>query len=1369
MSSVWKAWPSATYCLWSVILGFFLLCALPAGVRAHGGDGHTHLVSLLVLDGDSYLVNQALKTLRLPKGISVRFFTLADLENNPQDRSFAERSEVVIVDVMGVELLQWVLKHLDPAVQRIYALRGSRDDEMLRQRGLIFDDKIKVYFEHLSPANIGNLVKRVVNRELDPLVKFDPVVAQAERGIYHPDSKVIFNSPREFQRWYEGRPVYRADRPWVGLMLFSSNLIEGQRAPYNYLIRQMEEQGLNVMPCFGSDREVLQKLFLDGSRKSRVNLIVSFSLKFYSALDDDLRRALLDLNVPVLNAINLYTGSIADWRRDPIGIKPLELVWSMGVPEVSGLIEPTPLAGKVKQRDAQSGKTVYVYRSIKENVRWLIGRIKGWLRLQKKPNPQKRLAILYYNHNQGKQNISASYLNVFRSLEAILTRLQSQGYQTGETAAFSEAELQAAVIASGRNVGSWAPGELQRMLDQGQVLRVPLETYKTWFAKLPVPFRRAVTAQWGPPGAAKIMVQDGHFIIPALVRGNLVLLPEPARGWADAPQKLYHDQKLYPHHQYIAAYLWLKHGFAADAMIHLGTHATHEWLPGKQAGLAPSDSPEVLLGDLPNIYPYIVDNVGEGLQAKRRGRGVVIDHLVPPLTSAGLYHEYAEILEMIGDYNRAKALGSDTAQTQLALIEERIRETGIAQDFHPAGEHSHLQEGEKGQAPAVHQHTGQAHQHPPRLLPHRHHPDGRLVIDDALLHELEHYLIDLKATLMPYGMHTFGKSPQGEALSEMSKAIVAAHPQDKPGQVAEALVASGPREMDSLLRALAGGYVPPAEGNDPIRNRKAIPTGNNFFGFNPGKVPSRAAWRLGVQAAQQIIDNHRQDKGRYPQKVAVVLWATETIRNQGVSESTILYLLGLAPRWDRTGRVDGIRVISGRRLQRPRIDVLINPSGLYRDLFPHLIKFLDNAVRTAAAQTDVENFIAAHDADMSRRLRAEGLSKAEAAKLAAVRIFSEAPGSYGTGVSEVTSASSFWKSDTDIVEVYKNRVGFAFGGGKWGAPAKEIFRQNLQKVEVAVHSRSSQIYGLLDNDDMYQYLGGLSLAVKRESGKTPHTFIADQRNPGRVAVEDLSRALGREMRARYLNPRWIEGMKKENYAGAGQMAKFMDHMWGWQVTAPTAVDQTKWEQAYSVYVRDKYGLDLKEFFNRESPWAYQSLTGRMLEAVRKDYWQADDAVRQNLAVEYALNVIEKGVACCDHTCNNPFLNEMVVNLISLPGVMAPAKVAEFKLAIERAAAKPLSEQVSARQELQKALAAGFQPRSQPTAAKPAHTDQKALQEAASSGEESVAVEGYKLKDLTSAEDSTKLTSSGVQWFARGALMGVIALFVWGAMHRRKKM
>ena len=1326
-----------------MVLTILILLGLPA-------TGLAQQIAFLIIDADSYLVNKAINSLELPAKITVKFFTHADISTDQSAQRFIEHSQTIIVDVMMKELSTYLIENVNISQKRIYAIRKSRDDEGLQKAGFIFDPAIYEYFSNLSVNNIRNLIYRVVHKEYDSSVPYANVEKIPKLGIYHPAADTVFNDYETFVKWYQARKGYNHRAPWIGLTLFSSSLIEGQVETFDYIIERIEDEGFNVLPAFGRVHEVLTSLLLDADQKSRVNLILAFSLKFYSSLNQKTDTALSDLNVPVINAINLYSLAIDEWRKDPIGIPPLDVVWNVANPEISGLVEPTPLTGKVKVFDPTSQKTLFIHKPIKENIRQLIPRLKMWIKLQRKANKDKRVAILYYNHSQGKQNIGASYLNVFRSLELIFARMKEEGYQIDPDKDISEEAVKELILKYGRNIGSWAPGELDKILKEGKVIRIPVETYKKWFEEQPQQFKSKVLKQWGPVEDSKIMIKNGQLILPAITLGNVAVMPEPSRGWGDDPMKLYHDPTVYPHHQYIAAYLWLRHGFNADAMIHLGTHATYEWLPGKQAGLTPADPPEIKMTDIPNLYPYIVDDVGEGIQAKRRGRGVIIDHLTPAVKEGGLYQEYAKLYDMISSYNQSLTLGSRTAGGKLEKIKALIIDTGIHHDILKHHDHGTQFKANKGQpvTAAVEKFT-----------------DADL--DEEMLEEIEHYLLEIRENFMPYGLHTFGVSPVGEALQDTLKAIVKHNELTEPDKAEKALVSSGQREMDHLIKGLNGEYIPSGEGNDPIRNLGAIPTGKNFYGFNPDKIPSKTAWDLGRKAAQEIIDNSLKEKGRYPKKVAVILWATETIRNEGVNESTILHLLGLKPVWDRQDRVSGTEVIPGRELNRPRIDVLINPSGLYRDLFPNMLLYIDNAIQKAAVLTDVENLISKHSTEMKDQLIKQGMEKKRAEQLSKIRIFTEAPGSYGTGVSEMTGNSGFWESDDEIVKVFENRTGFAFGQGKWGEPAKALFKENLKGVDTAIHSVSSNLYGTMDNDDMFAYLGGLSLAIKNESGQVPATLIAMQRIPDQVTVENVSKTIGRELRTRYLNPKWIEGMQKEDYAGAGAMAKFVEYMWGWQVTVPDAVDATKWEQTYDVYVTDKYGLDLKEFFNEASPWAHQSITGRMLEAIRKVYWNADEKVQKKLAVEYAVSVIEKGVACCDHTCNNPFLNQMVVNIISLPGVMSPEMVEKFKIAIEQAMQKDLAEQVQARKELQQQLTEGFDKKTrQPISESETASKSDKKEQVSMDNFDPKNIEGYKLEEIKDREnETTDLSSSGVQWFASLFIVLIIGLFITGVKRR----
>ncbi|MDR0881291.1 MAG: cobaltochelatase subunit CobN [Candidatus Adiutrix sp.] len=1269
-------------------------------------------ISLLIIDSDSYLSHQAVDGLTLSPDIQARVFCLEDLQDEESAR-FLAGSAIILVDVMDDKLSQYVVERDLLKGRSVFALRGSKDDSGLAARGFNFNPELAAYFGNLDRQNIQNMVRRAASLVLDPGLSYDPVKVVPQDGLYHPEAPQLFASAEEYLKWAGARPGHDQTRPWLGLMFFSGSLVEGQREAFDALIKKLESGGFNVLPAFGRDQVVIDSFFLDARRKPRVAAVLSFALKFYLAINDDLRRSIEDLGVPIFNAVNLYSLTIDQWRASEQGISPLDVIWTMATPEMSGVIEPIVLMGKVEDKAAGGGR-VYHYELIPGLTERIIPRLHNWIKLQQKPNQDKKVAILYYNNSQGKQNIGASYLNVFRSLEEIVARMKEAGYQIPEGLSLNEDEIKGLVLRGGRNIGSWAPGELDALIKSGQTLELPVDEYKKWFAELPEDFQQKVMAQWGRPEDSDLMIRDGRIIIPLVRAGHLVLLPEAARGVTDDPMKLYHDPVLYPHHQYIAVYLWLQRGFQVDAMIHLGTHATYEWLPGKQAGLSASCPPEVMITDIPNIYPYIVDDVGEGIQAKRRGRGVVIDHLTPALIAAEGYHEYKELAEVVARYEAARAVDAPTAETYLAQIRAQALELGLIKELELTGING---------------------------------PED--------VQTLDIYLEYLETGYIPYGLHTFGRSPEGEALTATAGAILKQNKTLKSGDISADLKRSGPAETAAMLKALEGGYVQPAEGNDPVRNPAAIPTGRNFYGISPNRLPTPAAWKLGQEAAQKIIDQYIEEKGRYPEKVAVVLWAVETLRNEGLNESTILALIGVEPVWNPGGQVIGTRPIPAARLGRPRIDVAINASGLYRDLFPDKIIFLDAAIRQAAAQDDLENFISRNDGRIKKTLLESGLSEEEAGRFSRARIFSEAPGAYGNRVEELTSASGLWENDEAIADVYRTHTGFAYGGDFWGAPARASLDANLREAQVAWHSVSSSVYGVMDNDDMYMYLGGLSMAIRKLSGQAPRTLIADQRTLGQIAMEPLGKFIGQEMRARYLNPRWIEGMKAEKYAGAREMSNYVEYLWGWQVTTPEAVSEKAWEETFEVYVEDKYGQDLKEFLDRENPWAWQSLTGRMLESTRKGYWQATDETKQKLSIQYALSVISRGLACCDHTCNNPQFHHMVLNIISLPGVMSPELVAEFKLAVETAGQKSLEDMVAERVSLLENL--GREKSAEAKAAAGPEAPEAALE----------SVKGLKMEKVEEMAEKTSVSSSGVEWFASVFVLALVLLFFIGLRRNQR--
>ncbi|BBO82570.1 cobalamin biosynthesis protein CobN [Desulfosarcina ovata subsp. sediminis] len=1292
-------------------------------------------IAVLEVDIYGYQLYQAIKGLDLPEGIETRMFSVQELEDNPAATAYIADCAVVFVDVMMEQLADYMVDNDLMAGRFVYALNHGGDPKKLAEKGFLFDREIMRYGGR-RVENTINMIRLAVHRHIDDSVTYAPPVKRKREGmLYHPEAPERFKDTAAYKKWNRSRSDCRPENPWLGILFSSDSLRAGQADATDKLIRKLEHAGFNVLPAVGWESRALSEVFKPVNGKPPVDILITFCMKFASTITDEVRQGLVDLNVPVVNVIRPYLESIDAWRQSEVGFGPFEVTWAVATPEFSGAIEPTPLIGKTQILDPDTGRRLMVHDTIDETVDHLIPRLKKWVTLQRKPNSEKKIAILYYNHSGGKQNIGAAYLNVFRSLQIILKRMKQEGYDVKHMDKITEEGIQELVLSSGRHVGSWAPGELEELLKSPDVERVTLAEYKTWFDTLPETFKQKVIQNWGPPEDCTVMAADGKLFIPMVKLGNLVLMPEPTRnaggGGREDEVKMYHDPYTYPTHQYIAGYLWIAKKFGADAMVHLGTHATYEWLPGKQAGLAPSDPPEIMTGAIPNIYPYIMDDVGEGMQAKRRGRGVIIDHLTPPMKEADLYGEYGKLHDLFHKYEIAHANGSETAPEYMQNIRDIIEQTGIAKDL------------------------------------------GLTEMNAEAMEEIHLYLHEIDTNSLPYGLHTFGNPYKPEAADETIQLIMKQNPDANSEKVRKDLNDSPVMEMGNFVRGLSGEYIPPGEGNDPLRNLPALPTGRNFYGFSPAKVPSKAAWEVGKKAAMQMIEAKLKKDGAYPQKVGVVLWAMETTRNEGVNESTILYLIGVEPVWDAMGRVKGSRVIPGSQLGRPRIDVLINPSGLYRDVFPDKLIFLDEAVQKAMVQTDIENLLSKNKAIIKKALMDAGIGEKEAEIQSRFRIFTEKVGSYGNGVSGRVHNSAMWDSDEAVSSTYLKRVQYAVGQGRWAVPVKAAFTENLRGVDIAVHSRSSNVIGIVDTDDFFEYLGGMSLAVKHVRGEAPETMVTMHRRKDEIMVEDVAKTIGREIRTRYLNPQWIQGMKQDNYAGAREMSEFVENLWGWQVTVSDAVDAAKWEQVYDVYVEDKYGQDLNAFFNQHNPWAYQSITARMLEAVRKDYWKPDEQTVNKLAAEYALNVIEKGVACCHHTCNNPMLNQMVLNIISLPGILSPEMAEQFKVAIEKMAQKPLEEQTAERQKLVARLAEMDRdaPGKSNDASAAQEPTEKTVQQktgtAADQKASSEEVEGLKMEEINRQEDTSVLTSSGVQWAAILFVVLVLGLFVWGIRRRRQ--
>jgi cobaltochelatase CobN len=656
--------------------------------------------------------------------------------------------------------------------------------------------------------------------------------------------------------------------------------------------------------------------------------------------------------------------------------------------------------------------------------------------------------------------------------------------------------------------------------------------------------------------------------------------------------------------------------------VHIGTHGTLEWLDGKDAALSEEDAPDALIADLPDLYIYNVDVVGEGLVARRRGMATLIDHMVPPFKKGGLYAELAALAETISDFDQNQSKNPELAKSYLEKIRGQLESLGIAKD----------------------------------LSLDLSSPDA---LDEAALHKIEEHLVDLKSQNIPYGLHTFGRVPEAALRATTIDAIVGADRSLLPNnakvlasEMEDRIVLSGARELDSLLHALGGGFVPAGGGGEPIRNPDAYPTGKNFYGIDPDKVPKKAAWELGVKLADQMLADHLKKNGKYPEKVSFIIWGDETMRHEGVLESQIFYLLGTKPVWNDRDKVIDVEVIPSAQLGRPRVDIVIASAA--EGMFHNVTVLMDKAVQKVKAIEEAENVVRRHYLQTKATLMAKGYSERDADMRAGVRIFDEPPGTFNLNTSTIVAASGTWDSDKGMADDYIRKMGHGYGNGFWGESMADVFTLALSGTEKVVHSSSTMLYGALDNDDMFMYMGGLASAIRSIDGKSPELVVTNTRNPGKPEMTSMDKFIGTEFRSRYVNPTWIEGMKKEGYAGAGEMRQFVEYLWGWNATVPELVDKGMWQETFDVYVRDTRNLGMKEFFETKSPFAYQDMTARMVETIRKGYWKADAETEKKLLTEYIESVNAHGASGAEHTSGNPRLTKYVLEQGKAAGIPVPA-------------------------------------------------------------------------------------------------------------------
>lgn len=1030
-------------------------------------------------------------------------------------------------------------------------------------------------------------------------------------GFYHPQAPQIFADLDAYLAWYDARSQADTSAGRVAFLAHSGSVSDMLTRNLDELVARSEAAGMTPVVFWfdGSGPDDL----VDVLGTDRVDALVNLThLQNGSARSRDF----LALDVPVIQTLRFRDGEADDWFEAASGVSAGTTAVFLAGPEGWGISDPVVL----------SAATEGVDELLPEQADALIGKLKNLVALRHTPAADKRLALMFWNYPAGEKNLGASNLNIPRSIVSIQAALHEEGYAVGEQVEESE------VIEAGQRLlgALYGSVSVETLLDEGMAGLYPLSDYRDWLDTLPRQRREELRRAGGNPERHRNVREiDGreYFVIPRWQLGNLLVMPQMPRhaNLHGHDHQHYHDTDSVPDHLYMAAYLYLRKHHAADALIHLGTHGSQEWLPGKDRGLSAYDYPWLAVGDIPVFYPYIQDNVGEAIQAKRRGRAVTVSHQTPPFAPAGLYDQLRDLHHLIHEHEQ---LDDGMVRERVA---ERIREAAINADLHA----------DLGWSEA---------------RAERDFPDFLQAVHDQL-HELAR-------TAMPLGLHTFGRpAADGHRISTILQQLgdsfhatlgvdeeelfVADHSElpDTPAyqavqrmldpQAAAALpekVAafterareldrrlSDTQENEALLAGLAGGFVTPGSGGDPIRNPE-VESGRNLYAFEADKIPAQAAYESAATAYEQLVASFRAEHdGEWPEKIAFSLWSSEAIRHLGVTEAQVLHALGLRPVWDSGGRVSELEIIPADELGRPRSDVVVQVTGVYRDQFDHFMRLLDDALARLAGLDEPGNPIADNNRRIAEALQWQGMSEDDAAMASGYRIFSNAPGAYGTGVPHLALASTEWDDDAALAERFLASSGHAYGSHGWGnhgwsetSEQANLLAEQLRGTQVAIMSRSSNVHGVLSTDHPFEFLGGLSAAIRHLDGEAPQLLISDLRSR-EVRTAGLDRFLADEMRARYLNPQWIDAMQQEGYAGTLEVLNVTNNLFGWQVVDPSTVRDDQWQALFDTYVHDTRELGTREWFEQHNPTAQAQILERMAEAIRKDYWDASQETQRALA------------------------------------------------------------------------------------------------------------------------------------------------------------
>ena len=1177
-----------------------------------------------------------------------------------------ERSDFLIIWVSGnLEYFRssgTVIKKAQQCSVPIFVFNYSRD-RGIETRDLFpyGDDDYDLLYRYAflgGKANLRGMLLLVIGLlERRKMVLPDPVI-QPPQGVYVPGC-----DDTSFGCHLNN---VGGDKPVIGILLSSRRWNGGDLQNIDVLMDAVRENGGEPLAVFlnyaekgdtgsiGIRRIIDEYLVKDGHPivDSVINTMSSSiysEAKLNSPYPDD--HFLERLDVPILQT-QVLVSSEQEWKDSIYGLTTAEVAYDVAFPEFDGQIITIPFSSTER-----SGSNIR-HVPIPERTSAVAEMAVRWGRLRHLRNSEKKVAILLYMYPPESSNGgSAAGLDTFQSVSDILNRMKDEGYHLDWVPSGRD-NLVSRIYEGITNDVEWV--DANEMFRRASGI-IDKEEYIRWFGTLSEKEADWIVRDWGePPG--NILVSNGRMAVPGIINGNVLISFQPARG--KDQQVVYHNHNCSIPHQYLAFYRWMKEDFKADAVIHVGTHGTLEWLPGKSVALSGDCAPDYVLSQLPNLYIYVICNPGEGIQAKRRSYAVLVDHLIPALMRSGTYESLEKLEVAVQAYLRMKA---DKQEDQISLARRSLLRLIDEMNMRAEAGLTELST-DKDVDSAV---------------------DG-----------LYDYLESVKDNIIKDGLHIFGRIPEGERMHEMIYCLTRLPNGNKPSLPGSVAIAMGynleflqenpldideitgkfnaqvvdritdvtmeliremtsagwdpqvcrdivskrfPQtsdkltsviafisrdlypnilgtsgEMDSLMHGLDGGFVPPGPSGCPTRGRAdLLPTGKNFYGMDPDSIPTHASWELGKRMADQMIEKFLDERGHYPDSVGVVIWATDTLKTGGDDVAYILWLMGIRPVWAGIGdRVTGLEIVPLEELNRPRIDVTIRISGLFRDAFPNLTEMFDEAVQMIAGLDESEemNHLRANQRREMADLIASGISKESALDESLTRIFSAAPGQYGAGVN-VMIWSSQWEDRKEIGNYYIDAGGYSYRPKSPGKLDSDTFRRRMTRIEATVKNSTSREYDMLDNDDVFMYLGGFNAAVESVTGQLPMSFIgcsADTSKPVTRTIEEECRFI---FRSKVLNPKYAEGLKVHGFRGATEIKHMFEYVLAWDATSDIIEDWMYDSLAKEYLLKD----DVREWMSDANPYAVHDMLEILMEAMERGMWNPTEEMYRLLEQIYLEN------------------------------------------------------------------------------------------------------------------------------------------------------